>query len=101
MNHEHLLMVLRYPYLSEKTIFIGDKCKQFVFKVLPTANKQEIKQAVEYIFNVKVKSVSVMNVKGKNKRFKQIRGKRTDWKKAFVSLQGKQDIDFTILSKVS
>jgi large subunit ribosomal protein L23 len=52
--------------------------------------------AVEHIFNVKVKNVSVINVKGKSKRFKQTSGKRSDWKKAFVSLHADQDIDFTV-----
>ena len=60
------------------------------------ATKAEIKSAVEHIFNVKVRNVSVINVKGKAKRFKQTSGKRSDWKKAFVSLHADQDIDFTV-----
>ncbi|KTD17643.1 50S ribosomal protein L23 [Legionella jordanis] len=96
MNAEYILTVLRAPHTSEKATVMADKYKQFTFKVLKTATKQEIKQAVEQLFNVKVKSVSVMNVKGKRKRFKQIAGKRSDWKKAFVSLQENYDIDFTV-----
>lgn len=96
MNAERLMMVLREPHTSEKTTVMADKFKQFTFKVLKTATKSEIKQAVEHIFNVKVKNVSVVNVKGKAKRFKQTSGKRNDWKKAFVSLQADQDIDFTV-----
>jgi large subunit ribosomal protein L23 len=48
------------------------------------------------MFNVKVKDVSVLNVKGKRKRFKQMNGKRSDWKKAFVTLLPNYDIDFTV-----
>lgn len=95
MNAEHILMVLREPHTSEKATILADKFKQFTFKVLRTATKQEIKLAVEQMFNVKVRSVSVLNVKGKKKRFKQTSGKRSDWKKAFVSLQENFDIDFT------
>lgn len=95
MNAERLLMVLREPHTSEKATVIADKLKQFTFKVLKTATKTEIKMAVEHIFNVKVKNVSVINVKGKAKRFKQTNGKRSDWKKAFVTLHADQDIDFT------
>lgn len=96
MNAERLLMVLREPHTSEKATVIADKHKQFTFKVLRTATKSEIKLAVEQLFNVKVKSVSTVNVAGKRKRFKQLNGKRSDWKKAFVSLQSGYDIDFTV-----
>ena len=96
MNAENLLMVLREPHTSEKSTVMADKFKQFTFKVLKTATKLEIKLAVEQLFNVKVRSVSVLNVKGKKKRFKQTSGKRNDWKKAFVSLQPDYDIDFTV-----
>jgi large subunit ribosomal protein L23 len=96
MNSERLMMVLREPHTSEKSTVMADKFKQFVFKVLKNATKTEIKLAVEHIFNVKVRSVSVINVKGKSKRFKQTSGKRSDWKKAFVSLHADQDIDFTV-----
>ena len=96
MNTERLLMVIRAPHTSEKSTIIADKLKQYTFEVLHDANKQEIKQAVEMIFNVKVKQVSVANVKGKTKRFKNTIGKRSDWKKAFVSLQPGSDIDFTV-----
>ena len=96
MNAERLLMVLREPHTSEKATVMADKFKQFTFKVMKNATKTEIKMAVEHIFNVKVKNVSVINVKGKAKRFKKTSGKRSDWKKAFVSLHADQDIDFTV-----
>ncbi|GGI83572.1 50S ribosomal protein L23 [Legionella impletisoli] len=96
MKQERLMMVLREPHTSEKTTVLADRLKQFTFKVMKSATKDEIKQAVEYMFNVKVKDVTVVNVKGKNKRFRQLAGKRSDWKKAFVSLQPGYDIDFTV-----
>ena len=96
MNAEKLLMVLREPHTSEKSTVMAEKFKQFTFKVMKTATKTEIKLAVEQMFNVKVRCVSVLNVKGKRKRFKQTSGKRSDWKKAFVSLYPDYDIDFTV-----
>lgn len=96
MNAERLMMVLREPHTSEKATVMADKFKQFTFKVLKNATKTEIKMAVEHIFKVKVKNVSVVNVRGKTKRFKQTTGKRSDWKKAFVSLHADQDLDFTV-----
>lgn len=96
MNAERLLMILRAPHTSEKTTVIAEKNKQFTFKVLKDSTKTEIKLAVEHMFNVKVRSVSVANVKGKKKRFKQLNGQRSDWKKAFVSLHPGSDIDFTV-----
>ena len=62
--------------------------------MLPDARKPEIKQAVELMFKVEVESVQVMNVKGKRKGFGRVRGKRSDWKKAYVSLKPGHDIDF-------
>lgn len=95
MNPEKILMVLRQPHTSEKSTVMADKFKQFTFKVLKDATKSEIKQAVEQLFNVKVQGVSVMTVKGKTKRFKQLNGRRSDWKKAYVTLCPNYDIDFT------
>jgi len=96
MNAERLLMILRQPHTSEKTTVLAEKNRQFTFKVLKTATKTEIKKAVEQMFNVKVSGVSIVNVKGKKKRFKQMEGRRSDWKKAFVSLHPGSDIDFSV-----
>lgn len=96
MNAEKILTVLQYPHTSEKTTRIADKNKQFTFKVLPTATKREVKAAVEQFFNVKVKAVTVVNVAGKQKRFKNTIGKRSDWKKAYVTLHENFDIDFSV-----
>ena len=94
MNKERLMQILIFPHISEKSTTLGDKHRQFVFKVLPDATKPEIKQAVEYMFSVKVKNVRVVNVKGKRKIFGRIRGQRSDWKKAYVGLQEGYDINF-------
>jgi large subunit ribosomal protein L23 len=96
MNPERLMMVVRMPRTSEKSTVLADKLKQYTFEVLRDANKREIKIAVEHIFNVKVRDVSVMNVKGKQKRFKQRIGQRKDWKKAIVSLMPGSEIDLTV-----
>ena len=94
MNQERIFKVLLGPHVSEKATVLADGKNQFVFKVETTATKLEIKKAVEQLFNVKVKAVSTLNVKGKTKRTVRGLGKRNDWKKAYVSLQPGQDIDF-------
>jgi large subunit ribosomal protein L23 len=94
MNQERIFKVLLGPHVSEKATLLADSKNQFVFKVDTTATKLEIKKAVEQLFNVKVQSVSTLNVKGKTKRTVRGLGKRSDWKKAYVSLQPGQDIDF-------
>jgi len=94
MNQERIMQVLLAPHISEKTAVLADSDRQHVFKVLPSATKIEIKQAVESLFNVKVDQVRVVNVKGKTKRFGQRTGKRSDWRKAYVKLAEGQDIDF-------
>jgi len=94
MKKERLMKVLLAPHISEKSTTVADANQQFVFKVVPDANKLEIKKAVELMFDVKVDAVQVSNVKGKRKRFGQMAGRRADWKKAYVRLQPGQDIDF-------
>ena len=87
--------LIQRPHLSEKSTILADKHQQFVFKVLKNANKSEIKQAVESLFNVKVNAVQLLNVKAKSRRFKQVEGQLKGWKKAYVSLKEGYDIDFT------
>lgn len=94
MNQERILSVLLSPHQTEKTVRIADKNNQFTFKVVNDAGKLEVKKAVEQLFNVKVKNISIVNVKAKTKRFKQILGKRKGWKKAYVTLQEGFDISF-------
>lgn len=94
MNEERLMTVLIAPHVSEKTTLSADKNNQHIFSVLPGAKKNEIKQAVEKMFKVKVSAVNTMNMRGKRKRFGQRQGKRSDWKKAIVTLEQGHDIDF-------
>ena len=94
-SQERLLKVLLSPIVSEKSARLADRNRQFAFKVLPDATKPEIKAAVEMLFNVDVTGVQVANVKGKVKRFGQTVGRRSNWKKAYVTLAEGQDIDFT------
>ena len=94
MNVERLMKVIVAPHTSEKATLAADKRRQFVFKVLRDATKKDIKEAVEYLFKVKVSAVQVCQVKGKQKVFKQNKGRRQDWKKAYVTLK-EGDIQFT------
>jgi len=94
MNQERIFSVLKAPHISEKATLVADQGNQFVFKVAKDATKAEIKAAVEQLWEVKVKSVRTLVVKGKTKRFGRSMGKRSDWKKAYVSLQDGFDIDF-------
>ena len=93
MSQERLMKVLLGPHVSEKTTVVADENNQFVFKVLPDATKAEIKQAVELLMEVQVDSVKTANVKGKSKRFAQIQGRRSNWKKAYVKLKDGQNLD--------
>ncbi len=95
MNHLKLANVIQAPVVSEKSTILGDSQNRFVFKVLKTATKSEIKSAVELMFTVDVESVQVANVRGKSKRFGQLMGSRADWKKAYVRLKPGHDIDFS------
>ncbi len=94
MNQERLLKVLLAPHVSEKSTRIGESSNQYVFKVLSDASKPEIRKAVETLFSVEVVGVQVVNMKGKRKRFANTEGRRSDWKKAYVTLAEGNDIDF-------
>ena len=94
MNQERLLRVLVEPHISEKATTLGDLHNQVVFKVLPNATKLEVKQAVESLFSVKVKAVNMVNIKGKRKRLGRTPGRRSDLRKAYVSLMPGHEIDF-------
>ncbi len=94
MSQDRLMKVLLEPRITEKSSLLGDKYNQYVFKVVRNASKPEIKKAVELLFEVEVESVQVLNVKGKSKRFSQMLGRRSDWKKAYVKLKPGFDIDY-------
>ena len=94
MNQERLMKVLLSPIVSEKSTRLADAHRQFAFKVMKDASKPEVRKAVELMFDVKVDRVQIANVGGKTKRFGQSMGKRSDWKKAYVTLAEGHDIDF-------
>ena len=94
MNSERITKIILGPVVAEKASRVAENNNQVVLKVLPNANKLEIKRAVETLFEVKVESVSTMNVKGKTKRTGRIFGKRSDWKKAYVTLAEGADLNF-------
>ena len=89
-----IYQVLKGPMLTEKGTLLKETENKVVFKVATTANKIEIKKAVEDIFKVKVNRVSTMNYKGKTKRLGRFEGKRPDWKKAIVTLKKGEKLDF-------
>lgn len=94
MNKERLMKVLVSPRISEKASTVADAHNQFVFQVQKDATKPDIKAAVELMFDVKVDSVTVCNVQGKRKAFRQKMGRRPGFKKAYVKLKPGYDIDF-------
>ena len=81
-NAAQLMTVVLAPVVSEKSTFVADKNRQYVFRVADGATKPEIKAAVELMFKTKVDSVTVSNVKGKKRRFGRVEGRRRNWKKA-------------------
>ena len=86
--------IVRSPVITEKAT-MGSEHNQVTFRVPLDATKGEIKAAVEQVFNVKVKAVNTLRQIGKTKRFKGVVGKRSDVKKAIVSLAEGQSIDVT------
>ena len=86
--------IITRPLITEKTTIQKEKANQYTFEVAKDANRIEIRRAVEKIFNVRVKSVQTIQVKGKTKQRGRISGKRKDWKKAVVALKPGERIDF-------
>ncbi|TCO68827.1 50S ribosomal protein L23 [Rhodovulum euryhalinum] len=86
--------VIRKPIITEKAT-MASEANAVVFEVSIDANKPQIKEAVESLFGVKVKAVNTTITKGKTKRFKGIRGRRKDVKKAYVTLEEGNTIDVT------
>lgn len=82
------------PIITEKATLLSDQNK-IVFKVPLSATKDDVKAAIETLFKVKVVSVNTIRVKGKTKRFRGVEGKRSDVKKAIVTLAAGQSIDVT------
>ena len=92
IREERLLKVLKAPHISEKSTMVAEKLNTIVFKVATDASKAEIKAAVEKLFEVKVEAVRTLNVVGKTKRTGSRMGRRSDWKKAYVTLKDGDNI---------
>ena len=92
-SKDRLAGVVLAPHVSEKSARIGMLGNQYVFRVRTDATKPEIRAAVEYLFEVKVDAVHVVNQAGKAKRFGRTPGRRQDWKKAYVRLAAGQQIE--------
>jgi len=82
------------PIVTEKTIGLRDSMNQIVFEIHREANRIQVRNAVENLFNVRVESVKTLQVKGKRKRRGRIIGKRRDWKKAIVTLSAGDKVEF-------
>lgn len=99
---ERLMQVILAPQVSEKATYIAEKHNHVIFRVAQDATKSEIKAAVELMWkpqNIEVKSVQIANVKGKKKRFGRFIGRRSNWKKAYVSIQSGQEINFSDIAQ--
>ena len=85
--------IIKSPIVTEKSNIMKDSLNKVVFAVNKDANKLQIKNAVQYLFKVKVNSVHLMNMKGKVKNFGRFHGKRPDWKKAIITLKEGEKIE--------
>ncbi len=94
LHEDELYDIILSPVVTEKST-MGSEYGQVTFKVAKTASKPQIKQAVEALFKVKVTAVNTLVQKGKNKRFRGIPGRRSDVKKAVVTLAEGETIDVT------
>jgi len=90
-----LMQVLVAPIVSEKATMVAEKTNAVTFKVLQDATKPEIKAAVELMFKVEVEGVSVVNIKGKAKRFGKTMGRRDNIRKAYVKLKACQELNLS------
>ena len=93
-HEERLMTVLKGPHVSEKSSIAAERNNQVVFRVRTDATKEEIRQAVELLFEVSVDRVQVVNCRGKVKRHGTNWGQRAAWKKAYVKLAEGSQIDF-------
>lgn len=92
MNKEQIYSTVLGPVVTEKAT-MGSEYGQVSFRVAMNATKPSIKEAVEELFSVKVKSVNTLRVKGKAKNFRGVKGRRSGWKKAIVTLEDGESID--------
>jgi large subunit ribosomal protein L23 len=93
VNEEECYRIIKRPLVTEKTTLYKEAHNKVTFVVANEANKIQIKQAVERLFEVQVENVRTMNIRGKVKRLGVHQGKRPDWKKAIVTLKEGDRID--------
>lgn len=93
MKQERFYKIILSPHISEKATIAAEKRNEYVFEVAGDANKAEIKDAVEFLFNTKVKSVRTVTVHPKKRTFRNYEGKKKGWKKAYVTLLPDQKLD--------
>ena len=86
--------IIQAPLISEKGTALAESANQFLFRVRPDANKIEVKHAVETLFKVKVVDVRMARYLGKIRRVGRSMGRRSDWKKAYVTLKEGDKIDY-------
>jgi large subunit ribosomal protein L23 len=86
--------IVNYPILSEKGTRLSESDNKYIFRVSGSANKLEVKRAVEKLYKVRVKDVNTMNVRGKRKRMGFSMGRRPNWKKAVVTLEEGESLSF-------
>jgi large subunit ribosomal protein L23 len=91
---KELHQIIRRPLLTEKSTAQKESANQVSFEVDRKANKVEIRTAVEKLFKVKVLNVNTINLEGKSKRMGRTIGRKSDWKKAIVTLKEGESIDF-------
>jgi len=99
LNQENpfsLRRILLSPRITDKSYNITKKNNQVSFKVAYWANKKQIKQSIEYLFNVKISNIQTLNIKGKCHKFgrKKIKGYTKKWKKAYATLKKGYKINF-------
>ena len=94
LTRQQMYDIVRGPVITEKTTIVSEH-NQVIFRVPLTATKREVKAAVEGLFNVNVTAVNTIRVMGKLKRFRGRLGKRSDYKKAVVTLREGQRVDVT------
>tara|TARA_B100001123_G_C15144187_1_gene960854 strand:+ start:98 stop:385 length:288 start_codon:yes stop_codon:yes gene_type:complete len=90
---QDIYKVIKSPYFTEKVSFLMESTNQYAFKVSKDASKKQIKKAVEKLFSVNVTDVTVVINKGKVKRSRYGLRRKSDWKKAYISLAEGQSID--------
>ena len=91
---KNLYDIIKFPVVTEKSTKISEN-NQFIFKVAIDSSKGDIKKAIEKVFKVKVKAINTIKVKGKKKVFKGSKGKRSDFKKAIITLVKGETLDYS------